>query len=363
MCGRLGLDWNRRRIEARHECGSLHAAKPYAGTGTHWGTPVAGGVVDGFRDADRDPARDSDCAQEAAEQARAGERKHHSDNSQPCTVWILAAGSVAWGPGGSAGNSGAHALRTIADYPKHLLGNSGSGRVGGGSRTRDGIDGVTVVVSGRTAAGGERDSFRSTGGDRYFGGAGDDRGGDRGRRSRGIYFSRAGDGRQSRDSCGSDSIGNSGPARGLWRGMGGKAAEAAMSRFGVTLGLAVLCGISLLSCSRSHADSIVVGSKNFTESFILGELIAQQIEAHTNLKVERRFYLAGTYICEQAMLGGRIDVYPEYTGTALTTILKQGISGEKLGVYQRVKAEYERQYNLTLGPSFGFNDTFAMEIR
>ena len=67
----------------------------------------------------------------------------------------------------------------------------------------------------------------------------------------------------------------------------------------------------------------MVGSKNFTESFVLGELIAQQIETHTHLKVERRFYLAGTYICQQAILAGRIDVYPEYTGTALTAILKQ----------------------------------------
>jgi osmoprotectant transport system substrate-binding protein len=106
-----------------------------------------------------------------------------------------------------------------------------------------------------------------------------------------------------------------------------------------------------------------VGSKNFTESFILGELIAQQIEAHTNLKVERRFYLAGTYICQQAILAGRIDVYPEYTGTALTAILKQGISRDKQDVYQRVKSEYERRFGLTLGPAFGFNDTFAMEVR
>jgi osmoprotectant transport system substrate-binding protein len=108
---------------------------------------------------------------------------------------------------------------------------------------------------------------------------------------------------------------------------------------------------------------VVVGSKNFTESFILGELIAQQIEAHTSLKVERRFYLAGTYICQQAMLAGRIDIYPEYTGTALTAILKQTASGDRADVYQRVKSEYERRFGLTLGPAFGFNDTFAMEIR
>ena len=136
-----------------------------------------------------------------------------------------------------------------------------------------------------------------------------------------------------------------------------------MIRSRASLGLIVVCSVALLSCSSSHADRIVVGSKNFTESFILGELIAQQIEAHTNLKVERRFYLAGTYICQQAMLAGRIDIYPEYTGTALTAILKQGISRDKREVYERVKNEYERRFGLTLGPAFGFNDTFAMEIR
>jgi osmoprotectant transport system substrate-binding protein len=126
--------------------------------------------------------------------------------------------------------------------------------------------------------------------------------------------------------------------------------------------LLVLLGFTF-SCAPSHGNRIVVGSKNFTESFILGELIAQQIEAHSNLKVERRFYLAGTYICQQAILAGRIDIYPEYTGTALTAILKQKASGDKAEVYQTVKQEYEKQFGLTLGSPFGFNDTFAMEIR
>jgi osmoprotectant transport system substrate-binding protein len=125
----------------------------------------------------------------------------------------------------------------------------------------------------------------------------------------------------------------------------------------------LLLALGFVSCSSSRSDRVVVGSKNFTESFILGELIAQQIEAHTNLKVERRFYLAGTYICQQAMLAGRIDIYPEYTGTALTAILKQTAAGDRTAVYQRVKSEYERRFGLTLGPAFGFNDTFAMEIR
>lgn len=131
--------------------------------------------------------------------------------------------------------------------------------------------------------------------------------------------------------------------------------------------LAVLASL-LPSCSPSHADRIVVGSKNFTESYLLGEIIAQKIEAqevesNSGLKVERRFYLAGTYICQQAILAGRIDVYPEYTGTALTAILKQNPSRDKAGVYQQVKSEYEQRFGLTLGPPFGFNDTFAMEIR
>ena len=129
--------------------------------------------------------------------------------------------------------------------------------------------------------------------------------------------------------------------------------------------MVALAAVVLLlpSCSPSHSDRIVVGSKNFTESFLLGEIFAQQIEGHTNLKVDRRFYLAGTYICQQAILSGRIVLYPEYTGTALTAILKQQASGERAEVYQRVKSEYEHRFGLTLGPALGFNDTFAMEIR
>jgi osmoprotectant transport system substrate-binding protein len=115
--------------------------------------------------------------------------------------------------------------------------------------------------------------------------------------------------------------------------------------------------------SHSHSNRIVIGSKNFTESLMLGELLAQLVEARTHLRVERRFYLAGTYICQQAMLAGRIDMYPEYTGTALTAILKQKVSGDRQRVYEEVKGEYESRFKFTLSPPFGFNDTFAMEIR
>ena len=129
--------------------------------------------------------------------------------------------------------------------------------------------------------------------------------------------------------------------------------------------VSVLVALALIfaSCSPAHTDRIVIGSKNFTESFLLGEMMAQMIEARTQLKVDRRFYLAGTYICQQAILAGRIDVYPEYTGTALTAILKENAGGDKQEVYQRVKDEYQRRFALQVGSSFGFNDTFAMEIR
>jgi osmoprotectant transport system substrate-binding protein len=146
--------------------------------------------------------------------------------------------------------------------------------------------------------------------------------------------------------------------------MAGEEPATAMKLRRTLAGFSIFTALALFSsCSTSHADRIVVGSKNFTESFVLGEIIAQQIEAHTNTKVERRFYLAGSYICQQAILAGRIDVYPEYTGTALTAILKQNASGDRQEVYQRVKSEYQNRFGLTLGPAFGFNDTFAMEIR
>src|SRR5262249_21893054 len=129
-------------------------------------------------------------------------------------------------------------------------------------------------------------------------------------------------------------------------------------RLGI-LGLLVAMGFS--ACSRQNR--IIVGSKNFTEQIILGELLAQQIENQTHLAVERRFYLGGTYIAHQAILAGRIDVYPEYTGTALTAILKQPASSDKAAVYEPVRFKYEPRFHLILGPPFGFNDTFAIQIR
>jgi osmoprotectant transport system substrate-binding protein len=126
--------------------------------------------------------------------------------------------------------------------------------------------------------------------------------------------------------------------------------------------LAVLLLLPVMSCER-HTNRIVVGSKNFTEQLILGELFAQIIEARTHLPVERRFNLAGTFICQQAILAGRIDIYPEYTGTALTAVLKEKPSVDKQDVYRRVQQSYETRFGLSVGPPLGFDDTFAMVIR
>jgi osmoprotectant transport system substrate-binding protein len=125
----------------------------------------------------------------------------------------------------------------------------------------------------------------------------------------------------------------------------------------------LLLATFLACCGPPRSDRIVIGSKNFTEQLVLGEIIAQQIENKTHLPVERRFYLAGSYICHQAIIGGRIDIYPEYTGTALTAMLKQQPSGNSEQVYNQVKSEYAKRFNLEVGQTFGFNDTFAIEIR
>jgi glycine betaine/choline ABC-type transport system substrate-binding protein len=129
------------------------------------------------------------------------------------------------------------------------------------------------------------------------------------------------------------------------------------------LPILLISTLLLTACGPPRENRIVIGSKNFTEQAILGEIFAQRLETKTNLRIERRFYLAGSFICHQAILSGRIDLYPEYTGTALTAILKEKPEGARDQVYRRVKSEYEKRFGLTLEPPLGFNDTFAIEIR
>jgi len=125
----------------------------------------------------------------------------------------------------------------------------------------------------------------------------------------------------------------------------------------------VFCVLFITSCAPPRPNEPVIGTKNFTEQVILGELLAQEIEAKSHLKVERRFYLAGSYICQQALVAGRIDGYVEYTGTALTAILKQPLDRNPQVVLDTVRRLYASRYNVTVAPPFGFENTFAMVIR
>jgi osmoprotectant transport system substrate-binding protein len=96
---------------------------------------------------------------------------------------------------------------------------------------------------------------------------------------------------------------------------------------------------------------------------ILGELLAQEIETQSKLTVERRFYLAGSYICQQALMSGHIDGYVEYTGTALTAILKQSVDRDPQRVLETVRKLYAEKYGVTVAAPLGFENTFAMVIR
>lgn len=125
-----------------------------------------------------------------------------------------------------------------------------------------------------------------------------------------------------------------------------------------------ISGMALLlaGCS-AKAPELSIGSKNFTEQLVLGELLAQYLGNFTSLPIEKRFYLSGTYICHQALLAGRIDMYVEYTGTALVAILKQPPSSDHAAVFNTVKSLYASKFGLEVFPSLGFDNTFAMVMR
>jgi osmoprotectant transport system substrate-binding protein len=126
----------------------------------------------------------------------------------------------------------------------------------------------------------------------------------------------------------------------------------------------------LTACAPPRGNSIVIGAKNFTESVVVGELVAQEIEAEFQAegrpqRVERRFYLAGSYLCQQALVSGRIDGYVEYSGTALTAILKQPLpkTHDEAEVYATISRLYEQRYKVRVAPGLGFDDTFALVVR
>ena len=126
------------------------------------------------------------------------------------------------------------------------------------------------------------------------------------------------------------------------------------------IALAAVAGVAYLREDR--ADVVRVGSKNFTEQIILGEIVAQTIEARTSLHVERRLNLGGTFICDRALRSGDIDAYVEYSGTALTAIFHQPARSGSTAAFADIKARYAAA-GLTLLDPLGFENTFAMLIR
>ncbi len=122
-----------------------------------------------------------------------------------------------------------------------------------------------------------------------------------------------------------------------------------------------LLALLLLAACRRGPEPIVVGSKNFTESVLLGEVIAQHLE-RAGCKVERKLDLGGTLVCDRAITSGALDVYPEYSGTALTAILHRPPNLDRDAVMKEVAAAYARR-GLHWGPPLGFENTFAMIVR
>ena len=132
----------------------------------------------------------------------------------------------------------------------------------------------------------------------------------------------------------------------------GAAAAAAVVVLGAGAGVA----------TRTRDGVIRVGSKNFTEQIVLGEILAQTIERTAHLPVERRLNLGGTFICDRALRAGDIDVYVEYTGTADTAVFKDPVDTNPARVFERVRQHYA-EVGLTLLQPLGFENTFAILVR
>ncbi|HZC66988.1 MAG TPA: glycine betaine ABC transporter substrate-binding protein [Nitrospirales bacterium] len=130
----------------------------------------------------------------------------------------------------------------------------------------------------------------------------------------------------------------------------------------IVAGLIAAAGVQwVLGCSRGRL--LTVGSKNFTEQVILGEIVAQHVSLRLSQRVDRKLNLGGTLLAHQALVKGDLDLYPEYTGTALTAILKLHLSSDPANVLAQVRKVYQKRFNVLWLDPLGFNNTFAMVIR
>lgn len=124
---------------------------------------------------------------------------------------------------------------------------------------------------------------------------------------------------------------------------------------------ALLAALLLAGCSAR--DRIVVGSKNFTEQLILGEIVALHLEQRLGVPVERKLNLQGTLIAHTALTAGQIDLYPEYAGTAVAAVLKEEPPRSARAVYERVRDEYRRRFDIEWLEPLGIDNSFALAVR
>jgi len=129
------------------------------------------------------------------------------------------------------------------------------------------------------------------------------------------------------------------------------------------IAILLLAVVFSTSCRQTPQTKVTIGSKFFTEQVILAELLAQHIEARTGIPVIRKTNLGGTLLVHKALLAGELDLYVEYTGTALTAVLNETPQGDSNAVYNRVKQLYSDRFHFELTEPLGFENTFAMVIR
>ncbi len=121
---------------------------------------------------------------------------------------------------------------------------------------------------------------------------------------------------------------------------------------------------SLVPCIGFCQKSVTIGSKNFPESRVLAEITAQAIEQNTDLKVDRKYGLGGTLICFEALTTSQIDIYPEYTGTILTAILKDGLASNAADRDEKsIRAKLSSTHGIWMAPGYGFNNTYILAAR
>jgi osmoprotectant transport system substrate-binding protein len=125
----------------------------------------------------------------------------------------------------------------------------------------------------------------------------------------------------------------------------------------------LIVALCFSACHKAPQSKITIGSKFFTEQVVLAELLAQHIEAKTGIPVVRKINLGGSLLVHKALLAGELDLYVEYTGTALTAVLNESPQGDSSAVYNRVKQLYSDRFHLEVTEPLGFENTFAMVIR